>query len=402
MRVGLGAFLPLLLPMLLEGCSSGDVSAPRGQPPSSSGSGVTSGAGGGGTGTTSGTGGSAIVVPPPQGGMDASPDGSCASTGAMATPNQVDIYVMLDQSGSMQGGGANSGPRWDPVTTALKGFIGDPQSNGLGVGIQYFPLGMGLAMPDPDKCLVSKYQTADVPVGVLPGHAAALVASIDAHHFTMAEANLGPHYGTPTRPALEGAVNFVHDWIQKNPTHLGVVVLATDGYPSSSMCDPEPDDMASVVAVAQMAAAWTPPVHTYVVGIGSLKNLNQVATAGGTGQAAFVIDTTTQQTQQQFAAALEAIRTSVIPCEYPIPATDPGHFDVTQVNVQYTPGGASAPIAIGKAADLADCQGRDGWFYDQPVQPRTVVMCPTTCAKLQRDRGANVEVLFGCPTVVIH
>jgi hypothetical protein len=235
---------------------------------------------------------------------------------------------------------------------------------------------------------------------VLPGNAAALTTSIDAHHFTPAQANLGPHDGTPTRPALEGAVNFVRDWIQKNPTHTGVVVLATDGYPSTAICTPQLNDMASVIAVAQMAAAWTPPVRTYVIGIGNVKNLNQVAVAGGTGQAAFVIDTTSQQMQQLFAAALEAIRTSVIPCEYPIPAS--GSFDVTQVNVQYTPGGTNAPVAVGKAIDLADCQGRDGWYYDQPAQPHSVVMCPTMCAKLQRDRGASVEVLFGCPTIVIH
>jgi len=33
------------------------------------------------------------------------------------------------------------GNRWDPVTTALKAFIQSPTSSGLGVGLQYFPLG---------------------------------------------------------------------------------------------------------------------------------------------------------------------------------------------------------------------------------------------------------------------
>ncbi|MEY2582063.1 MAG: hypothetical protein QOE09_1912 [Ilumatobacteraceae bacterium] len=401
MRFGLaGIFLPWVVTWV-QACSSGDARTPRAEPPSYA-SGTSTGGVGSGGGSGTGAGGSSIVIAPPDGVSDASTDGTCASTGAKATPNQVDIYVMLDQSGSMQGGGANSGLRWDPVTAALKGFIGDPRSAGLGIGIQYFPLGMGTGSPDPDKCLVSKYQQPDVPVGVLPGHASALITSIDAHHFTTAEANLGPHFGTPTRPALEGAVDFVRDWMQKNPSHAGVVVLATDGYPSSSMCAPEADDMKSVVAIAQMAAAWTPPVRTYVIGIGDVKNLNQVAVAGGTGQAAFVIDATSQQTQQQFADALDAVRTSVIPCEYPIPATDPGRFDVTQVNVQYTPGSASAPILVGKANDPVDCQGRDGWYYDQHAQPRTVVMCPAMCAKLQLDRGASIDVLFGCPTIVIH
>jgi hypothetical protein len=151
-----------------------------------------------------------------------------------------------------------------------------------------------------------------------------------------------------------------------------------------------------------MAAAWTPPVRTYVIGIGDLRNLNDVATAGDTGQPAFIVDGTGQQTQQQFAAALDAIRTSVIPCDYPIPSTDPNGFDLNQVNVQYRLAGGSSPIVIGQAADAAACQDQNGWYFDDPSRPAKVVMCPATCATLQRDRASTVDVLFGCPTIVIH
>ena len=108
---------------------------------------------------------------------------------------------MLDKSGSMM----LDGTRWPPVAQALKSFVTNPNSDGLGVGLGYFPLAQGTTT----VCDMNVYATPDVPIGVLPGQASTLTASIDAHDFALAQAHDPDHYGTPTRPALEGATNYV-------------------------------------------------------------------------------------------------------------------------------------------------------------------------------------------------
>lgn len=76
----------------------------------------------------------------------------CAGTTVEATPIPLDIYVMLDKSGSMlektgmKGQGIS---KWEAVTKALESFYNDPQSAGIGVGLQYFPITDAKA---PDSC----------------------------------------------------------------------------------------------------------------------------------------------------------------------------------------------------------------------------------------------------------
>ena len=62
-------------------------------------------------------------------------------------------------------------------------------------------------------------------------------------------------------------------------------ILATDGDPTA--CDPASvDPLGDVAALASAALAGPSHIQTFVIGVGqSLANLNQVARAGGTGEA---------------------------------------------------------------------------------------------------------------------
>jgi hypothetical protein len=75
----------------------------------------------------------------------------CAGETQRAERVQVDMYVMLDRSGSMlELTGVGGTTKWDAVRAALTEFVSDPESEGLGVGLQYFPLG---AEGIPEQCL---------------------------------------------------------------------------------------------------------------------------------------------------------------------------------------------------------------------------------------------------------
>jgi len=74
------------------------------------------------------------------------PDTSCAARVSKAEAVPLDMYLMLDVSGSMLDATSaydSTGtviPKWGGIKTALKAFIEDEGSAGIGVGIQYFPL----------------------------------------------------------------------------------------------------------------------------------------------------------------------------------------------------------------------------------------------------------------------
>src|SRR5262245_9246901 len=92
------------------------------------------GSGGGGNGGGSGSG-----APGTFGGDGGSGgalgDAACATDVHKSEASPLDIYVMLDQSTSMDDVG-----KWGNVKSAFQTFVNSPQAAGIGVGIQYFPI----------------------------------------------------------------------------------------------------------------------------------------------------------------------------------------------------------------------------------------------------------------------
>ena len=66
----------------------------------------------------------------------------CAGDLIEAKRIPLDMYVMLDVSGSMlePTEGDPTVSKWDAVSSALTDFVGDPASDGIGMGLQVFPI----------------------------------------------------------------------------------------------------------------------------------------------------------------------------------------------------------------------------------------------------------------------
>ncbi len=107
---------------------------------------------------------------------------------------------------------------------------------------------------------------------------------------------------------------------------------------------------------------------------------------------------------QDFQPVFDALAQSVIAnakldCQWEIPPPPAGDiFNVDQTNVQYTDAGAVQSL-IGHVPDEASCGQRGGWYYDDPVNPGKVLVCPETCAEIQSQPQAQIDILFGCDTV---
>jgi hypothetical protein len=319
---------------------------------------------------------------------DAATAMGCVKGTYMAQARPLDMFILLDQSGSMQ----EDEDRWTPVTKAIKTFVGSPEAGNIGVALQYFPLGSD----DTFKCQSKNYETPDVPLASLPANAQAIVRSIDAHYFSHDECCDTPeHSGTPTRPALEGAVAYMQSYMQKNPDRVGVILLATDGEPSS-VCD---DNKASHVAeVVKRAAQGAPAIRTYVIGIGDDEYLDEMAAEGGTGRGPFIVDGSGKRTESELLLALAEIRNEALPCDYPISDIK----DSTRLNVETLQNDGSAQTLVNVAsASGCDKAEKKGWFYDDPKAPKRIQLCPDTCTQLSAAKTSSVRIVEGCETVVL-
>ncbi len=87
-------------------------------------------------------------------------------------------------------------------------------------------------------------------------------------------------------------------------------------------------------------------------------------------------------------------------CEYTIPPPPDGEdFNPDQVNVEFD-NGAGGTLSIGRVDDPGACAGvSDGWYYDDPMAPTTIVLCPQTCQTIQGFNNASVSIKFGCATI---
>jgi len=328
--------------------------------------------------------------------------GACSAVSREGQRVPLDMHFLVDSSLSMDEQIPSGQSRWDAVSGALIEFLSGAGNADTAFGLTYFPVipQATCQMGDPNcfciltlcfplspalaSCNVDDYGAPTVPLA-LPPAATPLISDLQAHRL---------NGGTPTRPALEGAIKYVSSWAAMHRDRKSVIVLATDGEPSGCTQN-TPADVATVAANALASPA---AIQTFVIGVGSsLQSLNLIAQAGGTRQAYLVEDA---NAAVAFAEALQQIRGVAAPCDFLIPTTgSQGKIDAKKVNVAFTPTGATMPTLIAQTSDggVATCGPDGGWYYDNPSAPTTIKLCPTTCASLS---VGSVQVEYGCETIV--
>jgi hypothetical protein len=327
----------------------------------------------------------------------------CATESHTGELVPVDMFVMLDRSASMKDSG-----KWGSVTGAIQQFVDLPNLEKLGMGIAFFPtlpaepapvgpctwptpcgfyecvpvFGCGGAVAPNDSCVATDYQAPVVPIADLPGIATQIKTAIDAQNPEGAI--------TPIAPALEGAIDYATQWAQAHTDRVTVVVLATDGEPTGCT----PNSVNDAAAHAAEGLNSVPSVKTFVIGVGDLSALNAIAQAGGTDQ---VIPVSTGNAGEDFLKALDEIR-GAISCQYLLPAATGGNVDPNKVNLGWTPDGSGQEV-IPQVGGPGDCQGKQAWYYDNPADPKQILLCPAMCDLVSNVTG-TLDVVFGCKTQV--
>lgn len=414
-----GLFLVFLSTIAVGACSSDaadETTDAGGDGDNPSLAGGTKGDSGGGSSQASGssssqTGGkSGIVIPETGGGDGAGGNGpTCASSTQQTDIKPIDMYIMFDRSSSMNN---NTVPTlWEQATSALVAFLQAEGSSGFGVALRFFPddlpvagcrgapgggFGMGtggdageLLLCEPASC-----QDPLVPVGNLEAalddpQETALVNAINSKDVLIES------QGTPTHPALSGALDWGRNRLVAAPDRLPIVILVTDGAPTG--CDII--DIPTIAALASEGLA--DGIRTYVVGLegSSEAAIRQIATGGGT-EGIFIggagVDAGTALID-----ALNEIRGEALSCEFPTPTTDTGAIvDTSKVNLVVTLGDASE-VPVFKVADEASCAGAVNWYYTDDTKA-TIALCPAACDIVQGDENASIDVQLGCASQVIE
>lgn len=389
---------------LFEACASdsGTTSTTRSGSGNGNGSGAGNGTGGSGAGTGSGggntgggsTGGNGGLGPINPGNPDAgadrklADDAACASTETKGEKKQIDLMIMLDSSGSMLDvDPGQTGNRWTNLTMAIPGFVNDMANAGMALGLDFFPEGA-------PSCNVADYTNVDVPMAPLPMNAMPIINTINARM---------PANGTPTGPALSGAIQSAKTYAMANPTRQVAVLLMTDGQPTGCGVN-NANATGPAVMAAQAGTMGMPPIKTYVLGVGpSTGNLDAIAAAGGTMKAYMA----TSGGAADLSKALADIRKSTLSCDYNVPRPEAGTLDPTKVVVKVREGTTGNTIEVPNVRDAASCNVNPnnpmgiGWYFDNPTMPTKITLCPNSCGPLQVVDGSQVNILLGCEPVRI-
>ena len=301
----------------------------------------------------------------------------------VATPQSVPVsmFIAVDKSGSMDGG------KWNDAEAAFSAFFTDPEADGLNVALRFWPQG-GC---NENTCDVNACGTPQIPLGSLAdaAHEQALLSLFQ---------QTSPGGNTPMSAALGGAVQWaVNQQQQGEAAERVVVLLVTDGEPNG--CD---ENIGNIAAIAGNAYA-NADVLTFAVGLqgSNESDMDAIAAAGGTTTGFFI---GSGNAQADLLAALEAIQDTAVACTFAMPESEKAGevVDPTKVNVTYTPSGGGDPITIPQVSGESGCTGATGgWYYDDPNDPSIIQLCDSTCAAIQEDDGAVVEVVLGCQTVVM-
>jgi hypothetical protein len=350
-------------------------------------------------------------------------NGGCKCAGSSVKPKKIplDMYIVFDESQSMSEN-VNGGSKWSVIAGALTSFVQNMGSAGLGVGLTYFPLPLPSGVPgtcsmdsdcminggaDYGPCVadasthfllvcgktdacVATNNKAEVPIGTLPGVSQAIVSSLGMH---------APVGFTPTYPALQAGYDYTKMWAAAHPDHKTILVLATDGDPTT--CDATTNNVQTIASnLVTPANSGGQPILTFVIGVGaSLTSLNAIAQAGGTSQA-LIVDTGSADPGGDFLAAMKKIGASpALGCQYMIPAPSSGAIDYSKVNVQLTPEGGT-PTVLRKVGNKAGCSPTDGgWYYDNNTTPTQIILCDSTCTAINNGTSVQVDVVLGCASI---
>lgn len=315
--------------------------------------------------------------------LPGAPDASaCVGVEIEAEALPVDLFAVIDRSGSMDDLTLSGVSKWAATKAAFRDFLGHAPA-GMGFGLSLFPV------PGDDfaSCKTEHYRFASLPIADASRMTSGALSTLDA---------VKPQGQTPTAPALTAALDMATSYGVEHPDRSVVVVLATDGLPTTCA----PTDTAALAALAREALDGPAHVRTLVVASGEdahSPGFARVAQAGGTLRPLVIEDQ--GDFAQQMKDALGDAAAHRVACDLALPEPPDGRrLDYDAVNVVLD---GDQRVTLPRVDNASRCAGTAGWYYDvDPASgaPSRLNVCKAACDRV--DSAAKLRVEVGCETVV--
>jgi hypothetical protein len=282
------------------------------------------------------------------------------------------VMILLDRSGSMNGD-ADGDTRWNVAKSAIAGI-----TKTLGDDLRF-----GLATYS--SCTPGGCSAGSIVVPIAAKNGAAIQAFLDGTVDERSSDGQGKN--------ADGKLKYLCDSgdpetstgrslaaLAKEPSLLdsyrtSAVLLLTDGAENDE-CKADCDGPCG----AEALLALSPPVKTYVVGLGvGAKAIDAIAKAGGTSASIATGNLA------ELSKAFDTITSMVGSCTYALGKAPP-NTDALYVffDDQPTPIPQNSP---------------DGWSYDATTQE--IEFQGGACSDLQAGSVKNIDVVYGCPRPII-
>jgi len=344
-------------------------------------------------------------------------ESGCGQSTIMASSKPVNVLLVIDRSGSMAATPPGfTSDKWTAMKSAVTSVL---RVKDISFGLELFPNSLGEPIPSGD-CGARCWE--------LPAGDGAVVVPVKT-----GEANLGPitaklesppSGGTPTARALKAAYDYYVSGGGKGLAGDRYVLLATDGGPNGAVgttcdratCTTNIDKGDLGADKLNYCDAGLDPVGPLSC-LDSSGTIAQLTALAGIGIKTFVVGIPGSEPYKlaldQFAVAGGAPPSATSPRYYAVTADGVGGLAatftsiakhlITSCNLQLQ----SVPPELGKLNVSVDGRivpqaGADGWDVDASTSPPTVVLKGATCSAIQTMGAQSVQILFGCPTVIIN
>ena len=322
----------------------------------------------GGTVDTGGVGGDGIAPPPP------GDTGACAAVSKKAEPGiaPVDLVWVVDSSGSMSNEAKRVQDNLNNFSTAM-----------AKVGIDYHVV----------MITSSSFVKVPAPLGTSPSYML-VERDVASHDPLKAVLDEFPKYKSFLRPlAITHLIAVTDD--ESKPLTAEEFYKAWAGMLGHGF-------KAHAIASEQVPISLTNPLGACTSGGfppegAAAPGIQYYKLADATGGLKFSICTT--DWTKLFGTLTAAVAVAEkIPCIFTIPAPPDGStIDPTKVNVEYTSGSGKKETLVYLPTGKDGCAGAGGgWYYDDPVKPKIIYLCPSTCTTVSADKSGKVDIAFGC------
>jgi hypothetical protein len=316
----------------------------------------------GGSGGAGGTGGGPMV--------DSDGSFQCADTAVRASRVMPTVFLLVDQSSSMDAELGDDGTRWD----VLRDFLLE-EPNGLISGLQD-QVSFGFALYSAESG-----GTNPEPIGECPmiTKVDASLNNFDAIASVYRDAEMIED--TPTGDSIDAIVNALPPRSPDAINSPTAIILATDGEPDR--CESLDPQEGQAEAIAAAERAFSLGIRTYIIAVGnevSEQHQQDMANAGlgrGAGDAPAQFWTT--EDGESLRAALTEIVNQQLTCE-------------VGLNGSVESGNACDGSVVLNGTPLG-CNDQNGW---ELVDPRTIRLLGSACDQLKSGSEVALDVSFPC------